>query len=76
MALINDLAEELARDAIALSKKTGDDEFPEELGMDIGRTSTTLEEAYMTALRLLRSAERARAVLAARGAQAASEDKR
>ena len=73
MALINDLAEELAREAIALSQKTGEIEFPEDLGKDIGRTSTTLEEAYMTALRLLRAAERARAVLAAREAQAASE---
>ena len=73
MALINDLAEELARDAIALSKKTGDEEFPEDLGKDIGRTSTTLEEAYMTALRLLRAAERARGVLAAREAEMARE---
>lgn len=71
MALIDDLAEELARDAITLSKKIGDDRFPEDLGKSIGTTSTTLEEAYLTALRLFRAEERAREVLAAREAQAA-----
>ncbi len=71
MALIDDLAEDLARDAVALSKKVGDDKFPEDLGKTIGTTSTTLEEAYLTALRLFRAEERARDIIAAREAQAA-----
>ncbi len=54
---------------MALSKKLDDDRLPEELGKMIGDTSTTLEEAYLTAIRLFRAEERARQLLAAREAK-------
>jgi hypothetical protein len=63
MGLLEDKGEELAKLAIAAEERFGDPSIPDEVGKAIGATSTTLQEAYLTALRILRAAKRAEALL-------------
>jgi hypothetical protein len=58
MGLLEDKGEELARKAIAAEQKYDDPTIPDEIGKAIGATSTTQQEAYLTALRVLRAANR------------------
>lgn len=66
MALIDDIAESLARDAYALAQELDDDHLVDDVAKSIGSSSPTLEEAYLTAIRYLRAETRARALLDSR----------
>ncbi|MEL6168270.1 MAG: hypothetical protein AAFR35_06240 [Pseudomonadota bacterium] len=67
MALVDTLAEALAKDALDLSEKLDDERLPDEVGKAIGASSPSFEEVYLTAIRLMRAERRARQVLAAKG---------
>jgi len=60
MGVVEDLADELARDAIAAAKRLGDPGLIEKVSKTLGDTSTTTQEAYLTAVRVRLAAERAR----------------
>ena len=65
MGVLEDLADGLARDALALEVDE-DDPLVSQVGKTIGASSQTLEEAYLTAIRVRRAEKRARAVIDAR----------
>jgi len=68
MSILEDLADQLARDALILERDL-DDSLIEEVAKVIGASSQTLEEAYLTAIRVRRAEMRGRAVLEARAAE-------
>jgi hypothetical protein len=57
MAITDDLADELARDTILAMEKIGNDRLYVEVAKVLGASSTTLQEAFLTAIRV-RLAER------------------
>lgn len=57
MGVTEDLADALARDTIAAKEKLGDEDLIAKVAKELGATSTTLEEAFMTSVRV-RLAER------------------
>ena len=59
MALLDDLAQELAQKALDAEVRYDDPTIPDEIGKAIGATSTTLQESYNTAIRVFRAARRA-----------------
>ena len=65
MGVLEDLADGLARDVLALEVDE-DDPLVSQVGKTIGASSQTLEEAYLTAIRVHRAEKRARAVIDAR----------
>ncbi|WP_099826631.1 hypothetical protein [Oceaniglobus indicus] len=64
MQLIEDLADELALEALAAAEASGDDQIVDQVGEVLGASSQTLQEAYLTAVRVRRAETRARALLA------------
>ena len=68
MSVLEDLADGLARDALALERDE-DDPLVANIGKVIGASSQTLEEAYLTAIRVRRAERRARALIEARAAE-------
>jgi ABC-type molybdenum transport system ATPase subunit/photorepair protein PhrA len=58
------VADELAQKALELAEEAGDDDIIDEIKKVIGTSSTTLEEAYMTAVRVRRAETRALGLLA------------
>jgi len=66
MSLQDDVADRLAKEVLALVEDTGDEDIIEDVKKVIGTSSTTLEEAYMTAVRVRRAEGRALALLARR----------
>jgi hypothetical protein len=63
MGVTEDLADALARDTIAAMDKVGDDFLIAKVAKELGATSTTIEEAYLTATRVRLAEKRARAFL-------------
>ena len=63
MSLLERLGEELAHDALLKAKASGNSNIVEEISKAIGDTSTTLQESYLTAVRIFRAEMRAREVL-------------
>ncbi len=57
MSFIQELADELARDVLESQDELGDDRFYEQVGRVLLAASPTLQEAYMTSIRI-RLAER------------------
>jgi len=66
MSLQDDVADRLAQAVLELVEETGDEDIVEDVKKVIGTSSTTLEEAYMTAVRVRRAEGRALALLAQR----------
>jgi len=64
MGIVEDVADELAVESLKIILETGDDAFVKEIADTIGGSSQTMEEAYMTAVRVRRAEHRAREVLA------------
>lgn len=64
MQLLEDLADELAREALAAAEVSGDETIVDQVGEVLGASSQTLQEAYLTAVRVRRAEKRARALLA------------
>jgi ABC-type molybdenum transport system ATPase subunit/photorepair protein PhrA len=53
------VADELAKKALELAEETGNPDIIDDIKKVIGTSSTTLEEAYMTAVRVRRAESRA-----------------
>ncbi|MEP2640294.1 hypothetical protein [Roseobacter sp.] len=63
MGIVEDVADELALESLKIINATGDDAFVQRVADAIGGSSQTMEEAYMTAVRVRRAEQRARQVL-------------
>jgi len=63
MGVLEDLADALARDTIEAMADLGDDTLIEEVAKQLAATSSTMEEAFMTSIRVRLSEQRARAYL-------------
>lgn len=64
MEYLEQVADGLAKEALALEKQTGDEQLVNEIMKTIGASSTTLEEAFLTAVRIRRAEGRAWELLA------------
>ncbi|GGH24268.1 hypothetical protein SAMN05444007_103418 [Cribrihabitans marinus] len=73
---IETLAAKLAEDTLDIMDKSGEERFFVEVGTVLGAASQSLEEAYLTEIRVRLAERKARAVLNAKLAQlAAKSDK-
>ena len=63
MGVTEDLADALAKDTIEAAEAMGDERLIEEVSKQLGASSQTTQEAYMTAVRVRLSEKRARAFL-------------
>jgi len=63
MELVETLADALAKEALAAMEKTGDKKLADEMSEVIGASSPTLQEAFLTAVRIRRAEKRARELL-------------
>ncbi len=63
MGVIEDVADALARDTIEAAERLGDDELIGEVSNQIGASSTTTQEAFMTSVRVRLAERRARRYL-------------
>lgn len=63
MGVTEDLADALARDTIAAKEKLGDEDLIAKVAKELGATSTTLEEAFMTSVRVRLAERRGRTFL-------------
>ena len=70
MALTEDMADEIAQLALADELRTGDEGIIREVAEILGSSSQTLQEAFLTSVRVRRAEKRARDLLAARAAKA------
>ncbi|MEI4261995.1 hypothetical protein [Roseovarius sp. D0-M9] len=66
MGVAEDLADQLAIDALKAEEITGDDRIVDELAAMMGATSQTAEEAFLTAVRVRRANAKARKMLTER----------
>lgn len=64
MGITEDLADELAQEAIKAVELTGNEDLFDEIARMLGSTSQTAEEAFLTAVRVRRANARARQLLA------------
>lgn len=72
MSLIEELADGLSADTMAAMETTGDDRFYEKVAKVIGASSPTLEEAFLTSMRIRLAEKRARRFLEGEVAKAAT----
>lgn len=63
MGVLEDLADALARDTLDAAEKLGDEDLVTEVAKQLGATSTTMEETYLTSIRIRSSERRARRFL-------------
>ena len=63
MSILEEVADGLAKRALALIEQTGDDTIGKRVGEEIGSTSPTLQETFATALRIRRAEARASKLL-------------
>jgi len=63
-SILETIADDLAKDALAAEKKTGDDTLVDGIGKAIGTSSPTFQEAFNTAIRMRRAEDMGRAALA------------
>lgn len=66
MRVAEDLADQLAQDALKAEEITGDERIVDDLADMMGATSQTAEEAFLTAVRVRRANAKARKMLAER----------
>lgn len=64
MQLLEDLGDELAKETLGIIEATGDLDLERQIGDILGTSSQTLQEAFLTAMRVRKAEKRARAVLA------------
>lgn len=69
MALIDELADALARDTLALMDETGDERLFMRVSKVIGTLSPTVEEAFLTSIRIRQAEIRGRKFLEAAAAE-------
>ncbi|WP_425090206.1 hypothetical protein [Tropicimonas sp. S265A] len=70
MGVIEDLADDLARDTIAAAEELGDEQLVRLVGEQLGASSSTMQEAYLTSVRVRQAELRARKYLEQVRAQA------
>lgn len=63
MGIVEDLADELAKDALKAAEEHGDDMIIERVAEILGADSITTQEAFMTAVRVRKADRRARGYL-------------
>ena len=63
MRVVEELADNLAKDEIELANKLGNDDIIYEMAKVLVATSSTMEEAYMTSIRVRLAEQRARRFL-------------
>ena len=63
MRVVEELADNLAKDEIELANKLGNDDLIYETAKVLVATSSTMEEAYMTSIRVRLAEQRARRFL-------------
>jgi hypothetical protein len=73
MALTEDMADEIAQLALADELRTGDEGIIQKVADILGSSSQTLQEAFLTSIRVRRAEKRARDMLAERAAKASPE---
>jgi len=66
MALTEDMADEIAQLALADEKRSGDKTIIAQVAEILGASSLTLQEAFLTSVRVRRAERRARKLLATR----------
>lgn len=64
MGVTDDIADDLAIQALALEAKTGDETIALKVSEILGASSQTTQEAFLTSVRVRRAEERARIYLA------------
>ena len=69
MSYVDDVALELAQLALADAARTGDEKIVDQIGELLGASSQTLQESYLTFVRVRRAEARARQILDARAAR-------
>ena len=69
MALTEDMADEIAQLALADELRTGDDQIIQQVAEILGSSSQTLQEAFLTSIRVRRAEKRARDLLESRAGQ-------
>ena len=69
MALTEDMADEIAQLALADELRTGDEGIIQKVADILGSSSQTLQEAFLTSIRVRRAEKRARDMLAERAAK-------
>jgi hypothetical protein len=74
MSLTQELADKLAEDTFKVMKATGDERFYMEVAKVIGASSTTLEEAFLTSVRVRLAEQRARRFITDRLSEIAREN--
>ena len=75
MGIVEDLADGLAKDAIDVAEALGDPTVLEKISKLLGDTSTTTQEAYLTAVRVRLAEQRARKYIQGLQVQAAKSTK-
>ena len=63
MEIVETLADKLAKEALEAIEKTGDQKLVDEMSEVIGASSPTLQEAFLTAVRIRRAEKKARDLL-------------
>ena len=64
MEYLEEIADKLAREVLEVEDVTGDEELVNQVMKTIGASSTTLEEAFLTAVRIRRAEARALKLIA------------
>ena len=64
MGIVEDLADDLARDTLDAAERLEDEKLVEAIAEILGASSTTAQEAFLTATRVRRAEARARVHLA------------
>ncbi|ARC88494.1 hypothetical protein [Rhodovulum sp. MB263] len=70
MSALEDLADQLARDALDAAVRLGDDRLIEEISKAVGASSPVAQEAFVSAVRIRQALARGRAVMDSRMSQA------
>lgn len=60
MSLLDDLADDLAKDVMTAMDELGDDRLYEKIAKEIGAFSPSLQEAFLTSMRVRLAAKRGR----------------
>lgn len=63
MDLLEQVADKMAQEVLEAVRLTGNEDLVDEVKKSIGSSSTTLEEAFMTAVRIRRAEARGRTLL-------------
>ncbi|WP_373352987.1 hypothetical protein [Pseudoroseicyclus sp. CXY001] len=65
MSILEEIADKLAIETIKVMDALGDDQYFNQVAKEIGSSSQTMEEAFLTAMRMRLAERRAKAMLRA-----------